>query len=349
MTDACYRRLFVFGCATLLAAGAAVPAPGPTATFLPVKDNTLYENDGNASNGRGAHLFSGRTFSFGRRRAVFAFDIAGTVPAGSTVTSATLTLQVSATNGTSNLLRLHRLLADWGEGASDAGDPGGSGTSADPGDATWTFRFWPGSSWTTPGGDFVSTSSASTSVASTGVYSWGSTPAMVADVQSWLDNPAASFGWILIGNEAALGSAVRFESKDNPVDGLQPMLRIEVTGSSIPAGTVPDGAGVPGIPLTLAKAPSGQLALSWGASCLSTDTDYEVFEGTLGTFYTHRPLLCSTAGATSAVITPRDADRYYLIVPRSIFNEGSYGENSNNTDRPQGLGSCRPQAVAGCP
>jgi hypothetical protein len=29
-------------------------------------------------------------------------------------------------------------------------------------------------------------------------HTWLSTPALVSDVQSWLDNPAANFGWALV-------------------------------------------------------------------------------------------------------------------------------------------------------
>ena len=53
----------------------------------PSKDNTLYEYvpaDGDRSNGIGDHFFAGKTGMGYIRRGVLAFDIAGSVPPGST-------------------------------------------------------------------------------------------------------------------------------------------------------------------------------------------------------------------------------------------------------------------------
>src|SRR5258708_25683124 len=66
----------------------------------PSKDNTLYEYvpaDGDLSNAIGDPFFTGETAMGELRRGVLAFDIAGNVPAGSTITSVTLTLNMSRT------------------------------------------------------------------------------------------------------------------------------------------------------------------------------------------------------------------------------------------------------------
>jgi hypothetical protein len=60
-----------------------------------------------------------------------------------------------------------------------------------------------------------------------GDYDWSSTATSVADVQGWLDNPSQNFGWILIGNEGADGTAKRFNSGDNSTG--QPMLLLDYT------------------------------------------------------------------------------------------------------------------------
>ena len=55
----------------------------------PIKDNTLYEYDpadGDRSNALGFHFFAGKTAMGELRRGVLAFDIAGSIPAGSTIT-----------------------------------------------------------------------------------------------------------------------------------------------------------------------------------------------------------------------------------------------------------------------
>src|SRR5438552_12262697 len=98
-------------------------APGfaiaETININPSKDNTLYEYipaDGDRSNALGNHFFTGETAVGELRRGVIAFDIAGNVPAGSTITGVTLSMHVSRVpNNTARTVELHRLLADWGE------------------------------------------------------------------------------------------------------------------------------------------------------------------------------------------------------------------------------------------
>ena len=70
-------------------------------------------------------------------------------------------------------------------------------------------------------------------------------------------------------------------------------------GPGGPAGAVPDGNVRPGVPLTLNQMPGGDIHLSWGSSCGPQETDYAVYEGILGDFTTHTPVLCSTGGLTA--------------------------------------------------
>ena len=39
---------------------------------------------------------------------------------------------------------------------------------------------------------------------------------MVADVQSWLDNPATNFGWLVLGDESDILTAKRFDTQRVP-------------------------------------------------------------------------------------------------------------------------------------
>ncbi len=204
-------------------------ASGDVVVIEPGKDNTIFAN-GN-SNGAGDSLFSGRTGNFSGQivqRAVIAFDVAGVVPAGATIQSASLSLyllQASAMGGpTTHDLR--RLLADWGEGMSMG--VGGAGDLPQEGDATWTNTFYPDQLWAVAGGDFsLSTSSSQTIGTLPGRYDFGSSPAMVADVQTWLDDPASSFGWIVIGDEVTPNSSKRFGSREIFDAGFRPLLTIE--------------------------------------------------------------------------------------------------------------------------
>jgi hypothetical protein len=200
-----------------------------TASLPASKDNTLYESaTGALSNGAGSHFFAGTTLTGELRRGLIAFDIASAVPKGAMITRASLTLRMSRTRvSTPETVSLHRVLADWGEGASQASVEEGSGAPAAVGDATWKHRFFDTVPWENDGGDFAPKASASRSVAGLGDYTWESTPALVADVQSWLDEPETSFGWVVIGQEVVPGAAKRFDSRTNPDPAARPRLEIE--------------------------------------------------------------------------------------------------------------------------
>jgi len=115
------------------------------------------------------------------------------------------------------------------------------------------------------------------------------------------------------------------------------------------SGSVPDGSGVGTVPLTVSQAGSN-LTLSWGTSCLPGDTDYEVYEGTLGLYYSHASKLCTTGGSPTATFPAPVGSVYYLVVPTTTLREGSYGHNSSGSERPQGTSACLPQVVnSTCP
>ena len=82
------------------------PPPQPctncTVTLEPDLDNTLYEylGVGDFSNGKGNHIFAGRTNGQSNpppqsRRAVLRFDVAGSVPAGAMIDSVFLSVTVT--------------------------------------------------------------------------------------------------------------------------------------------------------------------------------------------------------------------------------------------------------------
>ena len=122
-------------------------------------------------------------------------------------------------------VRLHRLLADWGEATSNASGEEGTGAVARNGDVTWQHRFFSNDRWQTEGGDFVLTASATTSVNRSGNYDWTGSE-MVTDAQSWIDSPDSNFGWILITRETGSESAKRFDSRDATNADRRPKLAI---------------------------------------------------------------------------------------------------------------------------
>ena len=109
------------------------------------------------------------------------------------------------------------------------------------------------------------------------------------------------------------------------------------------SGLVPDGAGG-SVPLTVTPATGGGITLSWGASCAFADSDFAVYEGTIGApFATHVPITCSTGGATTWTFTPGAGNTYYYVVPRNAVTEGSYGSGRNAPPRPPSAAACLPQ------
>jgi len=82
---------------------------------------------------------------------------------------------------------------------------------------------------------------------------------------------------------------------------------------------------------------------------MPTDDDYEIYEGLVGTYYSHQLKFCSTGGATTITFTPAAGSRYYLVVPRNATREGSYGTDSGLNEHPQGAPACLPQSLGVCP
>jgi hypothetical protein len=209
----------------LLVATIPQAAWADTVTIGASRDSTIYQNATSSSGGGAAGIFSGTTGTGSPRRGLIAFDVAGNLPAGASITAAELTLYVgSAPSGSAVPIGLHQLTADWGEGTAGSSSTsvggGGGGFPAADGDATWNARFHSTTSpvlWSTAGGDFDPVATATASVASTlNIPSvWMSTAALVGDVQQWLDNPASNFGWALVnGNEAGNSTVRAFYSSE---------------------------------------------------------------------------------------------------------------------------------------
>jgi hypothetical protein len=223
----------------LAALGLNALALGDVAVLTSGRDNTLYESAaGDISNGAGTGMFAGRSNAEADsiRRGLVWFDVAAQIPAGSTITSATLSLYQSSANTQPISISVHRSLESWGEGTSvGGGGGGGGGAAATAGDATWLFRSFPGMPWATPGGSFQPAASATSNVAGAGTYSWSS-PQLLADIQQLLDSPATNFGWIILGDESAPGTAKRFATREETILDRRPMLMVEYTPIPAPGG-----------------------------------------------------------------------------------------------------------------
>jgi len=197
------------------------------------KDNTLYEDSiGGVSNGAGQHLFVGKDMRGVRKRGAIAFDIAGNIPAGSTIERVSLKMFVSKAKTEANqLVQLLKFSNDWGEGTSDAEDEEGQGAAATTDDVSWRNRFHDTKSfWVNGGGDFLFTASGNSQVVGENrFYVWDSTAMMVADVQEWLDTPSRNFGWLMKAPEGTFGTTKRFDSRENVIVENRPVLTVEYT------------------------------------------------------------------------------------------------------------------------
>lgn len=214
---------FVFGLLSFLVAW---PSQADTFSLTPSQDTTLYEGWDNFSNGAGDFLFTAVTNNGEKRHALLRFTL-NAIPRGAEIENVSLTLRMSRSGGQGATISLHRLLSSWDEGDVNADSNEGSGDPATPGDATWIHRSFNDVFWTTPGGDFEPTASASLAVAGLGTYTWVSTAALVADVQRWLDAPLTNFGWLLKVDNESGRRAKRWNSRTNSTS--PPLLTVIYT------------------------------------------------------------------------------------------------------------------------
>lgn len=195
-----------------------------------VADGTLWNDPaGSIANGSGPVMIVGRAGAASTapvRRAVVRFDVAGAIPAGSTIRSARLELNFTSGNTGARNIELHRLADSWGEGASNT--TSGQGDAAQAGDATWLHRFFPNTTWSTPGGDFDAAVSAVLAVDALGVYTWPTTSATENDVQTWLDTPNANHGWLLkLDLETTAQTAKVFGTREATLASERPQLIVD--------------------------------------------------------------------------------------------------------------------------
>ncbi len=212
--------LILLGCATL--------APAAILTLTPVQDAVLYEDPtGTAANGSGEFLLVGRTnqASNSRRRSLLQFDLS-TLPAGAIITSATIQLHLTIVSTADTGISLYVVTSAWTAGPSDPIGNESTGVTAVLGDTTWLQSSKP-TLWTTAGGDFLPTASATTTVTSTSGYFQWTSAALIADTQNWLANPASNYGWLLAGDETIPQSAKKFESSNSTTSQFRPQLTLE--------------------------------------------------------------------------------------------------------------------------
>jgi hypothetical protein len=260
----------------VLAVAAVLPSSWASASQVilgAVQDNTIYRENTSFSNGAADNFTAGNAGSTSAvRRGLIAFDLSS-LPAGIRIDRVALELTFQGTTNMENdprVVAVHRLLSSWGEGTSNAGAGGtsgsGNGVAATTGDATWRYRFFNTQEWATfnssvsgsGGGDFAATASATATV---GIVpdvqvTWetlrgGAPTGLVADVEQWLADPASNSGWLLkMADESPIRTARRFYSKETTTGAFQPRLVIDYTAIPEPASLVTILLGTTGLGFT---------------------------------------------------------------------------------------------------
>ncbi|HYS05430.1 MAG TPA: hypothetical protein VEW47_09590 [Candidatus Dormibacteraeota bacterium] len=113
--------------------------------------------------------------------------------------------------------------------------------------------------------------------------------------------------------------------------GQGPPGTVSLPGSFHPVGVTGSGSG---------------LRLTWEDQG-ATVPAYNIYEGTLGSWYSHVPLLCHVTGASDGAgnrfldITPTGTtSHYYLVTASDRCGEGSAGRGKNGQRRPMPNGAC---------
>jgi hypothetical protein len=218
---------------------AARAVAGELVVLRPSADTALLEAFPVNNFGGQAWFNAGTTQNYTKNRGLLKFDVAGAVPAGARILSATLQLEITGQPidgySTDNFL-LHRVLRDWGEG-SKSGQPPRLGAPAGAGECNWIYRFAQSTNtWAAPGGsngvDFANAPSAGRYIYDVfeSPYVWGPTPQMTADAQLWLDQPTTNFGWMLLPEHEEVDfTARRFGSREDANTNNAPLLTLEFT------------------------------------------------------------------------------------------------------------------------
>src|SRR6266404_7919 len=210
-------------CLLIIPILALTNALADTVTLMPVGDAEIDQHNPDLNQGGATMAVSGAlgaAAGFEIRRALFQFDLQGQIPAGAVIHSVTLRVAVVfklPLSPASSSFDLRRVLSPWTET-----------------EVTWNSRL-SNVPWQTPGvtgpTDSAGAASSSVFVSGLGSYTFPSTPALVADVQAWVNDPTVSFGWLLVSEkETTPRTARHFATHEDAVNS--PRLVINFTRPS---------------------------------------------------------------------------------------------------------------------
>ncbi len=213
--------------------GAGPPAHAVTVALTPAADAAMRDEAPDFNYGSALALPVGvGNLGSPHNHALFKFSFAA-IPTNAVITSVALRLVVVHTGRPPANFGLLRLLTGWVET-----------------EVSWNVRAT-ATPWTAGGAqggtDYVSTPSATADLGATGSTNEFTSSTLASDVQTWVLNPGANFGWILIATGEPPGTGKQVGSRENVVNS--PVLIVEFTvpgpsGSAAPPtifGTTLDG------------------------------------------------------------------------------------------------------------
>ena len=170
------------------------------------------------------------TFRSFIRRALVEFDIAGNIPAGSTIDSVTLTLNANLTPDTLNR-NMSLFTRSPGLGRGNAGlraERRRRGPRSQPRRRDLARRQVPAGALDQRRGRlrFVERHGIRAADRLRGVGQRGPAPGLLVDVQSWFVTPAGNEGWLIQGDETQDTTTRRFYSREGAVP---PVLVVDFT------------------------------------------------------------------------------------------------------------------------
>ncbi len=217
-------------------------------------DATVFSDQPTGNAGAATECRSGRNGTGAYRRFLIWFDLS-TIPANATVSSASLDLTLTSApvgGPASTNQKLCLLTNSWVEGTgTDL-----NGLNVVTGAVSWNSRMEGSVTWTSAGGDFITTPTATLSVTKSigGVYTW-SGAGVANDVQSWIATGGTNnFGWILIGDEA-VSQSIRGYATSEATSGV-PVLTVTYTTPTATPTPSPTRSPTPSPTATITPTPT---------------------------------------------------------------------------------------------
>lgn len=225
--------------------GMGLPLVDPTLTLQPGAadgvDTYIQENLATFNFGTATTLQVGQGATAGsKRRAQLRPDISA-LPAGATLTAASLTLHCVAEDAATDYnVGVHRALTAFFEGIRNGATPSEDGS-------TWNLRnhngsvAWAGGAGGGSGSDYAASATATVAITGAGadfVFN------VLADIQAWYTGTTNNGWWFVNGSEGTTSSRKNFDSSDGATAGDRPELAITY---SLAAGRRVFTPAIPGI------------------------------------------------------------------------------------------------------